>query len=251
MSIFGRATTILNIVAEGRGQLSLTDLSKRSGLPRSSVHRIVQELERESFVIRSSAASGYSLGPGVLKFGMNSHLQLVAGIRPVLTSLARAVNENVELAIFSGREVVVVDQVSSTARLQAVTQVGKSFSLHGSCIGKVLLAQLPDWKVREVLPATLTAHTNKTITDVDEFLAELAEVRAGNLAFDHEERDVGISAVATCIRNAAGVDQAVAIVAPTERFDVLSKLFVERLTRLQGRVDTRDRLFESRPAHAG
>lgn len=251
MSIFGRATTILNIVAEGRGQLSLTDLSQRSGLPRSSVHRIVQELEREYFVIRSSPAGGYSLGPGVLKFGMNSHLQLVAGMRPVLTSLARAVNENVELAIFSGREVVVVDQVSSTARLHAVTQVGKSFSLHGSCIGKVLLAQLPDWKVREVLPAVLTAHTSRTITDVDRFIAELADVRANNLAFDHEERDVGISAVATCIRNAAGVDQAVAIVAPTERFDVLSKLFVERLTRLQGSIDTRSLLFDARDTSTG
>lgn len=246
MSIFGRATTILNIVAEGRGQLSLTDLSQRSGLPRSSVHRIIQELERECFVIRASSAGGYSLGPGVLKFGMNSHLQLVAGMRPVLTSLARAVNENVELAIFSGREVVVVDQVASTARLHAVTQVGKSFSLHGSCIGKVLLAQLPDQKVREVLPDVLVGHTNKTITDVDKFIAELDEVRANNLAFDHEERDVGISAVATCIQNSAGVYQAVAIVAPTERFDVMQALFVERLTKLQGSIDTRNLLFDSR-----
>lgn len=250
MSIFGRATTILNIVAEGRGQLSLTDLSLRSGLPRSSVHRIVQELEREYFVIRQSPSSGYSLGPGVLKFGMNSHLQLVAGMRPVLTGLARAVNENVELAVFSGREVVVVDQIASIARLQAVTQVGKSFSLHGSCIGKVLLAQLPNDRVREVLPAVLTAHTSRTITDVDAFLSELDVIRRDNIAYDHEERDVGISAVATCVRNSAGVNHAVAIVAPTERFDGRSKLFVERLLRLQSSLDTHAHVFESRPTRA-
>lgn len=240
MSFLSRATTILNIVAEGRGQLTLTDLSHRSGLPRSSVHRIVQELEREYFVIRASSAGGYSLGPGVLKFGMNSNLQLVAGMRPVLASLARSVNENVELAIFSGREVVVVDQIASPSRLLlAVSQVGKSFSLHGSCIGKVLLAQLPDSKVQEVLPEVLTAHTTRTITDHRRFAEELDRVRATGIAFDREERDVGISAVATCIRSAAGVDQAIAIVAPTERFNGLERLFVERLMHLQSELSAR------------
>lgn len=233
MSFLGRAATILNIVAEGRGQLTLSDLSHRSGLPRSSVHRIVQELEREYFVIRASNAGGYALGPAVLKFGMNSSVQLVAGMRPVIASLARSVNENVELAIFSGREVVVVDQIAPPNRLIGISQIGKSFSLHGSCIGKVLLAQLPDARVEEVLPAELIAHTTRTITDHARFADELEEVRATGIAFDREERDVGISAVATCIRNAAGVDQAVAIVAPTVRFAGLERLFVERLHRLR------------------
>lgn len=250
MSIFGRAATIMNIVAEGRGQLSLTDLSNRSGLPRSTVHRIVQELEREYFVIRAPRGGGYALGPGVLKFGMNSHLTLVAGMRPTLISLAQAVNENVELALFSGREVIVVDQVVSTSRLQAVTKIGKSFSMHGSCIGKVLLAQLPESKVRDVLPVTLQAHTQHTITDVDAFLTELDAVRETGIAFDREEHDLGISAVATIVAGAAGVDHAVAIVAPTDRFDSRVKLFVERLTALQSRADQRADLYDRRRREA-
>jgi IclR family acetate operon transcriptional repressor len=239
MSVFGRATMILNIVAEGRGSLSLTDLSHRSGLPRSTVHRVVQELEREYFVIRSSPNGGYGLGPGVLKFGMNSHLQLVAGIRPTLITLAQELNENVELAIFSGREVVVVDQVTSASRLRAVTQVGRSFSLYGSCIGKVLLAQLPTEKVREILPPVLKPHTARTVTDPELFLDELAHIRATGIAFDREEHDAGISAVATCVRTSAGVNQAVAIVAPTERFEERVRGYVERLSHLQEQIDAR------------
>jgi IclR family acetate operon transcriptional repressor len=209
------------------------------------VHRIVQELEREYFVIRHTHAGGYSLGPGVLKFGMNSHLTLVAGMRPTLITLSQAVNENVELAVFSGREVLVVDQVVSTARLQAVTKIGKSFSLHGSCVGKVLLAELPDSKLRAVLPAKLTAHTPHTITDPDAFLQELDAVRRTGVAFDREEHDLGISAVATAVRSPAGITHAIAIVAPTDRFDARVKLFVERLsalhTRGESQVDLRDR----------
>ncbi|HWI31703.1 MAG TPA: IclR family transcriptional regulator [Microbacterium sp.] len=248
MSILGRAATILNIIAEGRGRLTLTDLSNRSGLPRSTVHRIVQELEREYFVIRHARAGGYFLGPGVLKFGMNSHLALVAGMRPSLISLAQAVNENVELALFSGREVIVVDQVVSTARMQAVTKIGKSFSLHGSCIGKALLARLPVSKVRDVLPPTLQPHTPHTITDVDAFLEELDRVRQTGIAFDREEHDLGISAVAAIVAGVVGVDHAVAIVAPTERFDGRVRLFVERLKALQAKAESRaDRHDRARP----
>jgi IclR family acetate operon transcriptional repressor len=182
----------------------------------------------------------------VLKFGMNSHLTLVAGMRPTLISLAQAVNENVELAVFSGREVLVVDQVVSTARLQAVTKIGKSFSLHGSCIGKSLLAQLPESKVREVLPATLTAHTAHTITDLETFLRELEEVRRTGIAYDREEHDLGISAVATTVHSPTGITHAVAIVAPTVRFDTRVKLFVERLTALQSASGFRSDLSDRR-----
>ncbi|PTT65629.1 IclR family transcriptional regulator [Arthrobacter sp. HMWF013] len=233
MSTFAKAATILNLLAESRGRLTLTDLARKCSMPRSTVHRIIQELEAEHFVMQASSAGGYVLGPGVLKFGMNSHLQLVAAIRPVLISLAQEVNENVELAVFSGREVVVVDQVASAARLIPVTKVGKSFSLHGSCIGKILLAQLPDSRVLEILPKKLAAHTVNTITDVDVLLQELNEIRETNIAFDHEEHDLGISAAATCLRSPTGVSQAVAVVLPTHRFKSRAEAILEGLKNIQ------------------
>jgi IclR family acetate operon transcriptional repressor len=239
VSTFAKAATILNLLAESRGRLTLTDLARKCGMPRSTVHRIIQELEAEHFVMQASAAGGYVLGPGVLKFGMNSHLQLVAAIRPVLISLAQEVNENVELAVFSGREVVVVDQVASAARLIPVTKVGKSFSLHGSCIGKILLAQLPDARVLEILPKKLAAHTVNTITDVDVLLQELNEIRETNIAFDHEEHDLGISAAATCLRSPTGVSQAVAVVLPTHRFKSRSEAILEGLKNIQPSADSR------------
>jgi len=233
----GRATVVLDAIAESRGPLTLTDLAARTQLPRSTVHRLIQSLERELYVVRVPDRPGYVLGPGLLKFGMNAHLRLLATNRSQLASLAREVTENVELAIFSGREVVVVDQIASPDRLKGVTKVGKSFSLHASSIGMALLAQLPDERVDELLPARLEQFTPNTVTDHEVLMAELAEIRASHVAVDVEEHDIGICAVATGMTGPTGALQAIAVVIPTRRFRSKVGQAIESLQLVNRRVD--------------
>ncbi len=232
-----RATIVLDAIAESPGPLTLTDLAIRTRLPRSSVHRVIQALEDELYVVRVPERPGYALGPGVLKFGMNAHLRLVATNRDQLAALAREVNENVELAIFSGREVVVVDQIASPERLKGVTQVGKAFSLHASCIGMALLAQLPDERVAELLPARLEQFTAKTVTDRAALLAKLKDIRRSHVAVDIEEHDIGISAVATGLKGPTGALQAIAVVMPTIRFKAKAALAITSLQLVNRAVD--------------
>lgn len=237
MTDIGRATVVLDAIAEARGPLTLTDLAMRTRLPRSTVHRILQALEHELYVVRGPERPGYVLGPGLLKFGMNAHLRLLAANRSQLASLAREVSENVELAVFSGREVVVVDQIASAERLRGVTKVGKSFSLHASCIGMALLAQLPDDRVADLLPADLERFTSNTVTDHDALLAELAEIRRSHVAVDVEEHDVGICAIATALTGPTGALQAISVVIPSRRFRAKAAPAVEGLRRLNPRID--------------
>ena len=237
MTDIGRATVVLDAIAESRGPLTLTDLATRTRLPRSTVHRVIQSLEEQLYVVRVPERPGYVLGPGLLKFGMNAHLRLLAANRSQLASLAREVNENVELAIFSGREVVVVDQIASPERLRGVTKVGKSFSLHASCIGMALLDQLSDERVTELLPSQLEQFTANTITDRQAVMAELGEVRLSHVAVDIEEHDLGICAVATGMSGPTGATQAIAVVMPTRRFKAKARLVVESLHLVNPLVD--------------
>lgn len=229
MTDIGRATVVLDAIAESRGPLTLTDLAIRTRLPRSSVHRVIQALEDEFYVVRVPERPGYVLGPGVLKFGMNAHLQLLATNRDQLAALAREVNENVELAIFSGREVVVVNQIASPERLKGVTEVGKAFSLHASAIGMALLAQLPNERVAELLPPRPEQFTARTVTDHAALLAELEDIRRSRVAVDIEEHDIGISAVATGLRGPTGALQAIAVVMPAIRFKAKAEVAISGL----------------------
>lgn len=237
VTTLARATVILDALAESRRPLSISDLAQRSGMPRSSVHRVVQNLQAELYVVRVPDRPGYVLGPGILKFGMNGHLRLLAANRSRLAALAREVNENVDLAIFSGREVVVVDQIASPTRLKGVTKVGQSFSLHASCIGKALLAQLPDERVRELLPARLERFTDTTVTDRDVLLQQLVEIRRVGAAVDVGEHDVGISAIATGMTGPTGTLQAVAVVMGTHKLADKWDLVLRSLRRINPDVD--------------
>ncbi|MGH3634333.1 MAG: IclR family transcriptional regulator [Mycobacterium sp.] len=237
MTDIARATAVLDAIAESRRPLSLSELAMRTDLPRSSVHRVIRALEDELYVVRGVERSGYALGPGLLKFGMNAHLQLLAANRSHLITLARAVNENVELAVFSGREVVVADQIADAERLKGVTKVGKSFSLHASSIGMALLAQLTDERVAELLPVRLQRFTPNTITDRLALMTKLADVRRSNIAVDVEEHDKGICGIATGMVGPTGALQAVAVVIPTRRFTAKADLAIDCLRQVNPRVE--------------
>jgi IclR family acetate operon transcriptional repressor len=201
------------------------------------VHRTIQDLEEELYVVRTPGRPGYALGPGVLKFGMAGHLHLLSANRGRLVSLARATNENAELAIFSGREVVIVDQVASPERLKGVTKVGRSFSLHASCIGKALLAALPPARAEDLLPQELERFTDTTITDKVELQDEVDLIRRIGVAVDIEEHDRGICALATAMVGPTGALQAIAVVMPTDRFGAKSRAALEGLKELNPVID--------------
>lgn len=236
MTTLARASVILDAIAESRRPQTVSDLANRISMPRSTVHRVLQDLEEELYVVRAESGSGYVLGPGLLKFGMNSHLRLLAANRAQLATLARDVNENVDLAVFSGREVVVVDQIGSPARLKSVTKIGRSFSLHASCIGKVLLAQLPPDKVKAMLPEPLRPFTSATVTDRAALMASLPDIAWTGIATDLEEHDAGISAVATGMSGPTGALQAVAVVVPSHALQAKWETIIVALARVNPRI---------------
>ncbi|MFD2362659.1 MULTISPECIES: IclR family transcriptional regulator [unclassified Arthrobacter] len=185
---------------------------------------------------------------------MAGHLHLLSANRGRLVSLARATNENAELAIFNGREVVIVDQVASPARLRGVTKVGKSFSLHASCIGKALLAALPPARADELLSPELERFTDTTITERPELQAELDVIRRVQVAVDIEEHDRGICALATAMTGPTGALQAIAIVMPTARFAAKSTAALDGLTVLNPAIDVvgaREHLEQKKRAGLG
>ena len=223
----------MRALADTQEAMSLADLSAATGLARSTVHRIVQELELEHLVLATARNGGYRLGPGLLALTTSTYAHLAASMRPALVALAAEVDENVDLAVLSGDEVVVVDQVSSNQRLQAVTEIGGVFPAHASCVGKILLADLDDDEIRALLAEPLTRYTANTLVEVDALLGDIDQARRTRLSFDREEHDIGISALAVRIRSAMGVPQAVAIVAPTHRFQRREKEYVAALTDLR------------------
>lgn len=219
MQVIQRAARILRELAEYPDEgLSLASLAERSGLARSTVHRLVTALQAESFVVPASPGGRVKLGPGLVALAVIASPELVREIHPWAARLSHEINETVDISVLQHNQVLFVDQVAPPRRLRAVSAVGSLFPAHSPAPGKALLSSLSDDQVMQLLPPELEALTPSTITSRDALLAELKTVRRAGIAYDREEHTPGICAVAGVVRDASGRIASVSVPMPAQRF---------------------------------
>src|SRR3712207_8259036 len=101
------------------------------------------------------------------------------------------------MAMLDGDRVVYVAQVPSRHSMRMFTEVGRRVHLHCTGVGKTLLAQLPRETAREIVErAGLPRRTPRTITDIDELMAQLAVISRQGYALDDGEQEAGVRSVA-------------------------------------------------------
>ena len=200
-----RAITVLEILAR-RGDAGVTEIAVELGVHKSTAFRLVSVLEARGLVDQNSDRGKYRLGLGVLRLAgaTAARFDVTQQARPVIEALARDLDETINIAILSGHDALYLDQVAGSSALQLHNWVGRRIPLHCTSNGKALIAHLPEWQQRELLVEPLTRFTEATVTDVDDVLAELAQVREDGYATAFEEFELGLVAVASPIRDLSG-----------------------------------------------
>ena len=216
IQVIARAGEILRQLAKSERGTTLKVLAEATGLPRSTVHRIVVALAGEHLAVWDPERGVAELGLGLVSLALSRRQRLRDSIRPHLEALVRRVDETVDLVVLQGETVVFVDQVMAH-QLLVVSAIGAVLPVHCTACGKALLAALPPEEAERLLPAKLTPFTEHTITDREVLFEELAHVRATRLAFDHAEHTEGVSAVGAVIHTAWGEAAAITIPLPTLR----------------------------------
>jgi DNA-binding IclR family transcriptional regulator len=212
-----RGLTVLTLLAER--PMTVRDLSERTGLPRSTVSRLLGALERFRLATRADGGV-FRLGTGTLTLAARWHHQsgMIVVATPHLERLVRATGETVQLAIPEGLHAVIAAYVESPRPIRLSYTPGARFPLHAGAHGKTLLAFAPDWVLDSVLAGDLRPVTPRTITDVTTLRRQLEEIRRQGYAESHEEVDTGAYALVAPIRAAEGeVIAAVGVSGPTAR----------------------------------
>lgn len=230
IQVITRAAAILRALERSPDGLSLGEIAKAVDLPRSTVQRIVDALDRENLVLASSTPKGVRLGPALVRLAAATRFEVRDLARPIMDALAKQTGETIDLAIFDQDKVVFVDQVLGTQRLTTVSSVGGSFPLHCSANGKAMLATLgPSDLARLRRSLTLTKHTKHTITSWAVLEDELERIRSEGVAYDREENSVGICAVAMALRSPTGELAAISAPVPAQRFAANESALVRAL----------------------
>jgi IclR family transcriptional regulator, acetate operon repressor len=191
-----RAFLLLELMAEDGGEVALSRLAGDSGLPLSTIHRLVRTLVARGYV-RQLPSRRYVLGPRLIHLGESSSRTLGTWARPHLSALVDGTGETANLAMLDGDRVVYVAQVPSRHSMRMFTEVGRRVHLHCTGVGKALLSQLPAPTARELLVrGGMPRLTPLTVTDPDEMLARLPQIAAQGYALDDGEQETGVRCVA-------------------------------------------------------
>ena len=215
-----RAVRLLKLFTNERSEMSLAELSRTSGLNKTTTHRLLRALQSEALIDRNPATSTYSLGPGLMALGVQAlaSSDLRRRVRPVLRTLARETGETATLEVPFEDSMLILDEVAGSHVLGAAGNIGTRWPIHATSTGKVWLAF--DDSGIERLDQELKPLTSNTVIQRDEFNPQLAEIRRRGYAISIDELEEGFTAVATIIRGVLGdVQGALSIGGPTQRLN--------------------------------
>lgn len=230
-----RALGILEQLATDEAGLTLTELSARTELHKTTVHRLLATLLERGFVARDDDTGRYAVGLKVLEIGQAVRRQVAPGavVRRHLTQLRDATGETSHYAVPSGDQMVYIEKIESRRAVRIASEVGDHVELYCTALGKAYLACQPDADVeRYVVDTSFDRHTEHTVTGPDEFRREVGRVRRRGFAVDDRENEPEIRCVGAAVRSVSGrAIGAVSVSAPVSRLTTARVAAVGDLVR--------------------
>jgi DNA-binding IclR family transcriptional regulator len=202
----------------GDSPLGLAELGRRTGLARSSVHRLVTDLVALDWVHR--VGNRYELGMALFELGelvpIKHRLRKVA--LPYMQDLFAATGETVHLAVRDGVDAVYAEKIHGHRSLDLPSRTGGRAPLTCTAVGKALLAHETPDVLEDVLDRPLRRWTAASILDADVLLRQLEDVRRTGVAQEREEAALGGACVGAPVLVANRPVAALSIAVPVDRF---------------------------------
>lgn len=234
-SVLGKARLILEAFQIDDDDLSLSELSRRTGISKASVHRLAQELLDWGVLERSGCK--YRLGMRVFELGARVPRMRILreSVRPFMEDLHLAMKETVHLAVRDGLDVLYLDKVTSRGQTTRPSRVAGRMPLHCTATGKVLLAFAPNELLEEVIDRGLARVTRSTIVWPRLLVEQVHKIRATGFATESEETVNGYLSVAVPLVGSSGMTTAaLSVTAPTFRADI--PRFARALTAVSHKI---------------
>ena len=216
-----KAFQLLAALPGGGTTAGITELSRTLALPKSTVYRLLQALERHGAVNR--VENRYRLGCRLHELGSHVY-ELDPGavheaLVPAMIYLQQKSRETVHLGVVCEGEVALLGRLHGLRSTPPGLLIGSRFPAHSSALGKAILAHSPS-QIEKLLRGKLASRTARTITNRTTFQRELEITRQRGVAISNQEARPNLSCIAVALPDDADRPvAALAISAPSAGFD--------------------------------
>ena len=201
-----KAMELLQLLSDAGEAMTLTAISERAGLPKSTVFGLLTTM-RDYDVITQHADGKYALGLRLFEYGcqIGRSWDISAVAKPYMEHLAADCGVSVMLSICEGGHVITLDQVEARDKLRIVSDVGARLPIYCTSQGKVFLSAMADHEAKRVLPRrTLEPYTPKTLVTWEELFRVMQAARENGYAVEEGEYRFGLCSPSAPVRDSSG-----------------------------------------------
>jgi DNA-binding IclR family transcriptional regulator len=199
-AVIGKVLQIVDcLAADPCGPVSLADMTRRTGIPKPTLYRLLGDLLQPGIVEHGN--SGYTLGRRLFELGVAAPRYgcIRDAARPHMEELLAATKETVHLAVLSGSEVLYLEKLHGISAVRIPTSVGARMPAHCTALGKVLLAHSEPSVVDDVLCHNLRRITPYTVILPKMLQRQLDRARNDGVVTESEEARLGLGCIAAVI----------------------------------------------------
>ena len=203
VGLLDKALAIINYL-QVKDSAGLQEMSDALGIPKSTAHRLLKEMNDYGFISKNPETKRYSLGIAFIQIGLGllEKLDLKKIASPYLDRLNSETLETIHLAMLIDDQIIYIDKRESKQAIRMYSYLGKSAPVYCTGVGKALIAfQEPETRDRIIRKIEFTRFTKTTISSPEEMLKAIGAIRGAGYAIDNEEHEDNIICLAAPIFN--------------------------------------------------
>jgi IclR family transcriptional regulator, pca regulon regulatory protein len=206
MTSLARGLIVIQAFTQQSPQMTISQLSIKTGLSRAAVRRCLYTLTKLGFA-GAEDGSRYSLRPRMLTLShtYTTSNTLSSAAQPILERMSAALRESFSVATLDGEDIVYIARTQVNRVMAVDLHIGSRLPAYCTSMGRILLAYLPVEQLEQYLAkVNLVPHTTRTITSVEKLRLALRNIRRNGYAICDQEYEVGLRSIAVPVYSSSG-----------------------------------------------
>ncbi|KEO56183.1 IclR family transcriptional regulator domain-containing protein [Thioclava pacifica] len=234
---FAKGLRVIECFGAETPRLSIAEVAQATGFDRATARRCLLTLHAEGYA--DYDGKFFTLTPKVLRLGMGAlaSLPLPQVVQPWLDQLTDRIGQSCSVSILDGTEIVYLARAAQRRVMSIGLMPGSRLPAHCTSMGRVLLAALPEEEARARIAASdLTPRTSFSLTEPEEIMARIAQVRRDGYALIDQEVEIGLRSLAVPLHDTHGRVIAAlntGLAASAEPAQTLVETYLPELLRVQ------------------